>query len=149
MDEVLVQAQTDFAAAAALEGKRLRLDILVPGLNEQIESRFPFDASMLIETTLRLAAAIAPLRTTVLLDSPGTAAMAQAFYEREFGGELCPHVTLSALSRHRYALMCLCLCVCVCVCVRACVRACLYVCMYPVAGHGRIAERREALDTYL
>ena len=91
LDEVLVQAQTDFAAATALGTKRLRLDILVPGLNEQvasrivlcnpyfpsltakplaalhsincqIESRFPFDASMLVEVTLRLAAAIAPLQ---------------------------------------------------------------------------------------
>lgn len=38
MDEVLIQAQTDFAAATALEAKRLRVDILVPGLNEQVSS---------------------------------------------------------------------------------------------------------------
>ena len=36
LDEVLVQAQTDFANAVGMEGKRLRLDILVPGLNEQV-----------------------------------------------------------------------------------------------------------------
>jgi hypothetical protein len=59
---VLVQAQADFAAAVATESPRLRLDILVPGLNEQIESRFPFDSAMLTEVTLRLADAIAPLR---------------------------------------------------------------------------------------
>jgi hypothetical protein len=38
MDEVLIQAQTDFAAATALEARRLRVDILVPGLNEQVSS---------------------------------------------------------------------------------------------------------------
>jgi len=101
LDEVLVQAQTDFANAVGMEGKRLRLDILVPGLNEQIESRFPFDYTMLIECTLRLAAALAPLRTVVLMDSPGTAAMAQAFYEKEYGGQLCPHVTFQALSKQQ------------------------------------------------
>jgi len=36
LDEVLVQAQADFANAVGMEGKRLRLDILVPGLNEQV-----------------------------------------------------------------------------------------------------------------
>lgn len=98
LDEVLVQAQTDFANAVGMEGKRLRLDILVPGLNEQIESRFPFDFTMLVDSTLRLAAALAPLRTVVLMDSPGAAAMAQAFYQKEYGGELYPHVTFKALS---------------------------------------------------
>jgi len=62
LDEVLVQAQADFAAAVAAESPRLRLDILVPGLNEQIESRFPFDSAMLTDVTLGLASAIAPLR---------------------------------------------------------------------------------------
>jgi len=101
LDEVLIQAQTDFAAAAAMGVKRLRVEILTPGLNEQIESRFPFDAGMLVECALRLSAAIAPLKTTLLMDSPGTAAMAHAIYEREYGGELCPHVTFAALSKQR------------------------------------------------
>ena len=36
LDEVLIQAQTDFASAVAVGAKRLRLDILIPGLNEQV-----------------------------------------------------------------------------------------------------------------
>lgn len=67
LDTVLIQAQTDFATAVAMESTRLRLDILVPGLNEQIESRFPFDSTMLTESVLRLAAAIAPLRVCLFL----------------------------------------------------------------------------------
>jgi hypothetical protein len=36
LDEVLNQAQMDFVSAIAMDEKRLRLDILVPGLNEQV-----------------------------------------------------------------------------------------------------------------
>ena len=40
-------------------------------------------------------------QTKLLMDSPGTAAMAQAFYQKEYGGQLCPHVTFGALSKQR------------------------------------------------
>ena len=78
LEQVLTQAEEDFAAAVAMAdfamavgtsaenrdetpSPRLRLDISVPGLDEQIEHATPFDSALLADVTLRLASAISPL----------------------------------------------------------------------------------------
>ncbi len=68
----LNQAQEGLSAATAAGVKRIRCDVLIPGLNPILENRFPYDeqslfgiAFQLAETfpTLKVSFSLAPSRT--------------------------------------------------------------------------------------
>ncbi|KAJ1480199.1 hypothetical protein T484DRAFT_1957242 [Baffinella frigidus] len=99
-EEVMEQAKEDLVTAVASEEKRLRIDLLVPGQNEAIEDRFPFDEAELIALAFQLVEPLAPLRVCLMFDSAGTTATAAAFCQRTLGA-VPRHVTLESTSSTR------------------------------------------------
>lgn len=113
LDQVLTQAEEDFGAAVAMAdfemavgtaaenrdetpSPRLLLDILVPGLDDRTERTTPFNSTLLAHVSLRLAAAISPLETTILMQDPALAAVTQALCA-SCGEERCAHIKVIAL----------------------------------------------------
>jgi len=56
-DLAIEQAAADLVAAVAAEGRRLRVDVLVPGQNPTIEDRFPYDEPELLRIAFEVRAA--------------------------------------------------------------------------------------------
>ena len=89
-DHALLQAQASLISAirgppsaatgdgGAGCGKRLRVELMPPGLNRLIENSHAYSEPLLGFTSLALAEAMEGLTTTVIFPSAGTAAAAQA-----------------------------------------------------------------------
>jgi len=92
-DEVVKQAQESLSSAVAAGVRKIRCDLLTPGLNPILEDRFPFDEKQIFGIAFQLAETFPTLKTTMLFESQGTAASAQAYYQRQ-RGSLPPNIRL-------------------------------------------------------
>jgi len=101
IEMVVSQAQINFATAVSLDMKRIRCDVLVPGLNEVIENRFPYDESTMFDIAFRLATFVTPMKVKLLFESAGTAASAKEYYMRSIGKELPPTLSFGTFSSAR------------------------------------------------
>ncbi|KAJ8903566.1 hypothetical protein NDN08_004670 [Rhodosorus marinus] len=84
LEEVLVGAVN--SVTGGIEGglKRLRVTVLLPGLNDKVENTFPFNEELLFFVTRALATSEAFDRRhlRLLFESTGQAASARAYYEK-------------------------------------------------------------------
>mmetsp|Transcript_24959 Transcript_24959/g.35972 ORF Transcript_24959/g.35972 Transcript_24959/m.35972 type:complete len:304 (-) Transcript_24959:1063-1974(-) len=84
LEEVLVGAVT--GVTYGIEGglKRLRVTVLLPGLNDKVENMFPFNEELLFFVTRALATsqALDTLHLKLLFESTGQAASARTYYEK-------------------------------------------------------------------
>ena len=83
----LLHAQSSLLAAVRDGGRRVRIDLLPPGLNRAIEGSHPLCEPLLGYSAIALAEALKGLRVTCIFASTGTAAAASRAYER-FSGRL-------------------------------------------------------------
>eukprot|EP00960_Hanusia_phi_P072420 767779-Hanusia_phi.AAC.13 len=101
VEMVVSQAQLNLATAISLDMKRIRCDVLVPGLNEVIENRFPYDESAMFDIAFRLATFVSPLKVMLLFESAGTAASAKEYCIRNIGKELPSSLSFGTFSSAR------------------------------------------------
>ena len=92
----MAQAQASVVAAVRAGEKRLRVEVLPPGLNKMIEGSHAYSEPLLGYVGLSLAAALRGLSVQTIFPSAGTAAGAASSYKRAMGSEgPCPSPCLS------------------------------------------------------
>ena len=94
----LLQAQASVVAAVRSGEKRLRVEVLPPGLNKMIEGSHAYSEPLLGYVGLSLAAALRGLSVQTIFPSAGTAAGAASSYKRAMGSEVGAHVSLGGFS---------------------------------------------------
>jgi len=94
----LLQAQESLVSAIRSGKKRLRIDLLVPGLNPEIQSSHTMNNRLKDYTALALANALPGLRVQTIFPSAGEAAAAAAAFARVNGQPLGEHVGLGSIS---------------------------------------------------
>ena len=94
----MAQAQASVVAAVRAGEKRLRVEVLPPGLNKMIEGSHAYSEPLLGYVGLSLAAALRGLSVQTIFPSAGTAAGAASSYKRAMGSEVGAHVSLGGFS---------------------------------------------------
>ena len=94
----LLQAQASLLSAVRSGRRRLRVDLLAPGLNRLIENSHAYSEPLMGFAALHLAEAMQHLRVKVIFPSAGTAAGGEAAFRRALGRDLRSHVSVGAVS---------------------------------------------------
>ena len=94
----LLQAQASLAAAFQAGERRVRIELLPPGLNRGIEHSHAYSEPAMGSASLALAESLRGCTVQVIFPSAGTAAGAQAAFSTALGRQLSAHVRLGAFS---------------------------------------------------
>lgn len=97
-DLALLQAQSSLLAAVRAGEKRLRVELLCPGLNRVIESSHAYSEPLLGFTALALAESLRGLKVQCVFPSAGTGAGARSAFEKAASHPLSSHVSVGAFS---------------------------------------------------